>query len=156
MVDSFSLWETHTIHTEYSIPPPQNMRYRTSWELTGISLMYSCQEQNLRILPVSSLIGLCYPDGFLIVSHRWEYQPTPPSLRTLRPRVGKGCGPGSDSNWVDLNPGLQDPTLLLFPKGLSGLLHSRLLWTRLRGPRLTQRHGISLLMWWKSGLEAQL
>lgn len=115
MVDSFSRWETHTIHTEYSIPPPQNMRYRTSWKVTGISLMCNCQEQIPRILPVSALIGLCYPDGFLIVSHRWEYQPTPPGLRTLRPGVGKGCGPRSNSNWVDLNLGLQHSTLLLLP-----------------------------------------
>lgn len=108
------------------------------------NLLCSCQKGAIRILPVSVLIGLSYPGGFLIVSHRWEYQPTPLSLRALRPSMGKGCDPGSDSNWVYLNPGFRYPHSCFFPTGLSGLLHSGLLKMRPRGPGLTQEYGLSL------------
>ena len=103
VLDPFSLWETHAAHAVHFIPPPKAKD--------------SClaQERTTRTLPVSAVIGLCYPGVFLIVSHGWEFQPTPASLRTWRPRRGKGCDPGSDSNRVDLNPGLQHPMLLLLP-----------------------------------------
>lgn len=64
-------------------------------------------------LTMSALIGLYFPGVFLIASHKWKYMSTLPSLRTLRPREGKHCDPGSASNWVNLNPHLQHPTLLL-------------------------------------------
>lgn len=82
VVDIFPLWETHTIYTERSVPT-------TSWGLTGIWCVAarrgpsgSCQYLLWLVRPILVF--------FLIVSHRWEYQPTPLSLRTLRPSVGRG------------------------------------------------------------------
>lgn len=138
VLDSFSLWEIGTARSAHFIlPPPANVSC-LAWD------------RATRTLLVSALVGLCCPRGFLMVSQGWNFQPTPASLRTWRPRRGKGCDSGSDSNWVNLNPGLQHPMLPLLSSSLSGLLHCRLFRTRLGGP------GLSLLRRWKSGLEVKL
>lgn len=103
VLDSFSLHALHILSF-----PPANVSC-LAWD------------RITRTLLVSALVGLCHPRGFLTVSQGWEFQPIPASLRTWRPRRGKGCDSGSESNWVNLNPDLWRPVLPLLP--------SRSLWT---------------------------
>ena len=52
--------------------------------------------QGVKYSSLCYTVGPCYLDGFLIVSHGWEFRPTSPSLRTQTPRRGNGCSSGLD------------------------------------------------------------